>query len=70
MLKMICGTHGYAIVEDGETLLLLSVEDGQPIYHRPYRSPAMPEVESIYLRGIVDGFAQASTMRSGRLRYP
>lgn len=57
-LQMICTETGYAIINDfDEVLLELSVEAGQSLFHEAYRS--LPEVESIFLRGVVAGHRAA-----------
>lgn len=54
LLQMICTDDGYAITDEhGTQFASFSIAAGQPIFRDAYRLPSMPDVTSIFLRGVL-----------------
>lgn len=56
-LQMICTKNGYAITDEhGTSFATFSVAAGQPIFRDVYRDPRLPDVTSIFLRGVLSAY--------------
>lgn len=56
-LQMICTHDGYAITDEhGTSFATFSVAAGQSIYLDAYRDPRLPDVTSIFLRGVLSAY--------------